>query len=226
MPKRHVVFFDKIDSTNTYIKNNYETLNHLDVVVSRTQSKGRGRSDHTWMSDKGNLYFSYVLKNVRLDTVFQELTHISVCVTNVLRKHGIEAWIKYPNDIIVQHKKITGILIETQGNQKLDYMVVGVGVNVNSRSFLDLEHKATSMSLETNNLFDLDLLLQEILEEYDKPHTFQDYKNLSMILGKNIRYNNERFVVDEILDDGRLLLRGKKEIYVSPNEITLEEIYK
>lgn len=226
MPYKDILFFDKIDSTNTYIKDHYQELKHLQVVTSKIQTKGRGRSDHTWMSEEGNLYFSYLLKETMLHSVFTELIKISNAVTNVLRSYGINAWIKYPNDIIVENKKITGILIETKMSQDLDCLIVGVGVNVNQRNFEDLNERATSISLQTNQEYNLHQVLLDILDEYNKPHTFKEYVSKSMILGKHIRYNNEVFVVDEILEDGRLLLRGTKTIYVSPNEITLEEIYK
>lgn len=209
------------------MKKNYLTQNHLDVVISKSQSKGRGRSDHVWESPNGNLYFSYILKkDIFIDNLFVEISKISVAIIKTLMKYGITASIKYPNDILVGTKKIAGILMETQGAIDLDYIVVGIGININQSNFNSLHKFATSTYLENGIELDPNNVALNIMNEYVKPHTFNEYLKHSIILNKRIKFNNQIFVVREILEDGRLFLVGNEKLYVSPNEISLKEIYE
>lgn len=228
MLNNKVISFDEIDSTNTYLKEHFSELNHGTIVTSKIQTHGRGRSDHSWISNEGNLYFSYLLKkDIRIDSIFAELQKISVTVVNVLKAAGIDAMIKYPNDILVGKKKIAGILIESKSSTKLDYVIVGVGLNVNQVDFQELSHKATSIKIENDNEYNINNILRMIIETYNSDSvTFQDYIRLSYVIGRKISYNNKKMVVNGILEDGRLVLEDEELIYVSFNEISLEEIYE
>ena len=228
MLKKKVIYFEEIDSTNDYLKKHFQEVNHGQVITSIIQTKGRGRSDHTWMSDKGNLYFSYILKDgINLQTVFQEMVKISVTIVKVLKTLGINAQIKYPNDILVNKKKIAGILIETKTIDKLEYIVVGVGLNINQTDFYDLQKKATSITLENNETYNINNILTMIVDNYNtRSVTFTEYLALSYVVGRKISYNSKKMVVNGITEDGRLILQDDELIYVSVNEITLEEIYE
>ena len=228
MQKNDVIYFDTIDSTNTYLKKHYKEVNHGVVVTSTVQTKGRGRSDHTWRSEKGNLYFSYLLKDkLSHQLIFQELMKVSVTICRVLKELGIKASIKYPNDILVNQKKIAGILIETKSDGELEYIITGVGLNVNQVDFNDLSHKATSLHIENEKTYLINNILKMIIDTYNtQPVTFDDYIKLSYVIGRKIRYNSKIMVVNGITEDGRLILEDDEIIYVSVNEITLEEIYE
>ncbi len=228
MLKKEVVYFKEIDSTNDYLKAFSGKLNHGTIISSKKQTKGRGRSDHSWMSEEGNLYFSYLLNNdITYDSLFQEIINISVTLVEVLKSLQINALIKYPNDILVNGKKISGILIESKKTDSLHKLIVGVGLNINQTDFKELSNKATSMTLENEINYKVENILNMIINNYNLgSKSFEDYLKLSIIVGRKIRYNNKFLVVKGITKDGRLVLEDDDLIYVSLNEITLEEIYE
>lgn len=229
MSKFSLVTFQEIDSTNDYIKRNYKMLDHMMVVTSNTQTNGKGRSNHKWMSEDGNLYFSVLLKkDIMYSHLFDIMIKISTSIIRGLSNLGINAQIKYPNDILVNKKKIAGILIESAGLNNLDYVVVGVGINVNQIYFGELQSKATSIKNVLDTELEIAGVLNSVLTEFAKDdHTHEEYVKHSIIIGKKINYNDARYDVLAILDDGRLLLqREDVTLKVGINEISFEEIYE
>ena len=135
---KNVIILEEVTSTNEYLKQYYTQLPDQTVVIAKKQLQGKGRLSRTWKSDLGNLYMSILKKGISRDSVFMELMNVSVSVVELLKQQGIDAYIKYPNDIIVGRKKICGILIESMGFQILDYLVIGIGINVNQKDFQEL----------------------------------------------------------------------------------------
>lgn len=230
---KKVVSFKSIDSTNTYLKENQENFVDGTVVVSKIQEKGRGRGDRVWESTNGNLYLSFILKeNISYGRIFNILSRVCVSVINLLGKYEIEAKIKYPNDILVKNRKISGILIETYGNLVLEGIIVGIGINVNQIDFGTLNHKATSINNEINREIDVEAFQSEFVETYNKTlivddmSIFDEYLKHSMVLGKGIDYQGTNYKINTISPSGELLLTGEVETKrVSLNEISLEELY-
>ena len=112
---RNIVYFKKIDSSNDYLINLYKSYSFQDVltVYVDKQLKGRGRMGKRWIShqDKG-LTFSFSIQlQSKLDPFTVNMI-ITVSIVNFLRSHGMQAFIKYPNDIIINNKKIAGVLVE------------------------------------------------------------------------------------------------------------------
>ena len=145
----HYLHFDEIDSTNNYLKNSYQLLNNFTFVTTDYQSKGKGRNDRVWESDKGkNLMFSLLIKDHKL---LEHASHLSimigVIISQTLEKYGFNnVSIKWPNDILINDKKVCGILLE---GQLPNYVVIGVGINVNQETFPDhLRRPATSLRNE------------------------------------------------------------------------------
>jgi len=153
----NIICFPFLDSTNTYAKTNLETLQHGDVIVADSQTAGRGQKGHHWRSDViGNIYASIILKplNVKPDEL-PMLTHdLARAIIITLADYDVVATMKWPNDVMVEGKKIAGILAEavTQG-QQVKGVVLGFGVNL--------------------------ALPQEIVETIDQPAT-----SLNLLLGK------------------------------------------
>lgn len=141
--------FPEIDSTNNYLKNSYTLLDNFTFVSTDYQSKGKGREARSWISNMGeNLMFSLLIKEEKLLAKAPFFSfYMAVEIANFLIKSDINnVSIKWPNDIYVNNKKICGILLESQ---LPNYLVVGVGINVNQKEFpTDLRKPATSMSLE------------------------------------------------------------------------------
>ena len=161
-----IIWLDKVDSTNEYVKKHIKELDNLSVVSAREQTGGKGQGDHDWHSEpEKNLTFSIVLKEPLVAANSQKaISDITAdSVIELLSDHGIEAWIKPPNDIWVEEKKICGILIEhsLRGN-RISWSIIGIGLNVNQAIFPEELPNPTSMSLE-NQEVDLDDLLEEFI---------------------------------------------------------------
>ena len=108
------IYFESIDSTNTYLKQHYEELEDMCFVRTDYQSAGRGRKSRTWLAEKGeSLLFSVLLKDEEVLKRYRELSVLSAySVLEVLEGYGIgDLMIKWPNDVLVKERKICGILL-------------------------------------------------------------------------------------------------------------------
>lgn len=155
------IHFDVIDSTNTYIKREYQNLDNLTFVSTLFQTNGHGRFSRTWYGEKNqSVMFSYLLKNKEYIDNFSYISMITaVLVVKYLESKGLkDVTIKWPNDVYVKGKKICGILLE---GEIPSYIVVGVGLNLNQVSFesQSLRHPATSLKIEKP-----DLVLDSLIE--------------------------------------------------------------
>ena len=132
------IFFDSIDSTNTYLKSNYEKLDDFCFVRADLQTGGKGRNNRKWLSNRGeNLLFSLLIKDEELIDKYQRLSMNSAyLVLKLLEEYGLKGLsIKWPNDVYVDDKKICGILLEAVSKQKIECLIIGIGINVNQESF-------------------------------------------------------------------------------------------
>lgn len=167
----NILWLDIIDSTNSEALRRLPELPSGTVLAAREQTSGRGQRGNTWFSQPGkNLTFSIVLKNLPLTAPqavrLNELA--SVAVADFLQARGVEAAIKWPNDIYVGGRKICGMLIEnTLGpGGKLAASVVGIGLNVNQKDFPQLAN-ATSLTLCTGKEYGLEESLEAFLTLFD-----------------------------------------------------------
>lgn len=147
-----VFVFKKMASTNAECKN--PCYAHGDAVVAVEQTAGRGQRGNVWSSKAGeNLTFSLVWEAdfVAAKEQFRISEAVALALVDTLAGYGIEAQIKWPNDIYVDHKKICGILIEHDlGPQaRLARTIVGIGLNVNQTQFEDWIPNPTSIALLT-----------------------------------------------------------------------------
>ena len=205
---KNYIYFDIIDSTNRYAKE--EALKgapHGTVVVADSQTKGRGRLGRSWFSPKGkNLYFSIILRyNIPILIAPQLTFTASVAVCETLRTFGVNALIKWPNDIFASGKKICGILNELVAKEKTcEFLIIGIGVNVNieKKEFpSELREIATSVYQETGKKVlrraILVLILENLekwLKEFEKKNThliFRYWREHNYTLGKKIRVDNK-----------------------------------
>ncbi len=229
MTKYTVVSFDEIDSTNSYALKNISTLKDKTIVFAKKQTNGRGRFNRVWISDdKENIYTSIVLKP-RFRTItgspLQNLTqYMSLVICKTLESYGTTPTIKWPNDVLISQKKISGILAETSIEEnKLHGIVLGVGINLNftSQDLMQIDQKATSLNLEINKNINRDIFFKKLLDtfflEYDTFLTngFEYIKSSYIercsflrqeILIKNLQ-QEIRGIATKINDDGSLSLK-------------------
>ena len=210
--KYHLVHFREIDSTNNYLKNSYQLLDDFTFATADFQSHGKGRNDRVWQSNSGeNLTFSFLIKNKELMKKAESFSILTaVEVAELIEKYDIEnVSIKWPNDVLIGDKKVCGILLE---GQVPDYLVVGVGLNVNQKEFPnDLRRPATSLSLEAKQQFDLgelrDRLFSSIVNSFNKikSNEYLDYfRKHNYLQNKRVRVvvNNQVFIGEVVgIDD-------------------------
>ena len=182
-----IIKLDAIDSTNSYLKKllNKESLDDLTVVVSKHQTKGRGRNGNLWSNKPSlNLAFSIYKKfsDFEIDKKFMLNVISSISVYETLTKYNLLGLkIKWPNDIMTADKKISGILIENniRGN-RIKHSVIGIGININQREFKNLPN-ATSIFIETGKLNSVETMAHELQRSLEK--NFDEFKtNESEIL--------------------------------------------
>ncbi|MCI0382629.1 MAG: biotin--[acetyl-CoA-carboxylase] ligase [Chlamydiae bacterium] len=172
-----IFHFKKIDSTNTWAKQNRNQLDWegFSCIWADEQTKGKGRLGRVWLSPKGNLYFSifFTIPNstaIKLSILpfFSELA--SKSCEKLLQKYGFTPQIKKPNDLLIKEKKVAGVLTETWEEKEKIAVVIGIGLNVNTeKEFLQLiDQPATSLKEESGKEWDIKKILFEILEILQK----------------------------------------------------------
>ena len=166
---KKIVYKETVDSTNAEVRRRAEEGedNGL-LVVADGQTLGKGRRGRSWESPKGtNLYFSMLLKPDFAPDKASMITLVAAySVATVIRKTtGLDAKIKWPNDIVVGKKKVCGILTEmSMERDYIHHVVVGIGINVNEENYsIELEQMATSLKKEMGNLVLRANLLCDIL---------------------------------------------------------------
>lgn len=166
-----ITWHDVVDSTNSEARRTLQSLANLSVVAAKCQTAGRGQGDHLWHSKDGvNLTFSVVFKfhhdleydacELRAESLLaKDALYITETVTLALRlylqSHGVQACIKWPNDIYVDGLKICGILIENVlSGSYVDSSIVGIGLNINQTEFPSDLPNPVSLSLLTGREYD------------------------------------------------------------------------
>ena len=230
----HLLHFKEIDSTNNYLKNSYPLLSDFTFASTDYQSRGKGRNDRVWSSEPGeNLMFSFLIKNEELLKKFTILSILTgVEVAREIEKYGIDnVSIKWPNDVLVNDKKVCGILLE---GQIPNYLVIGVGLNVNQKAFPDgLRRPATSLSLELENDVNIDELKERLFSnivnnftnikeneyvEYFRKHNYLQNKRVRVVI------NNEIFIGEVVgIDDSFCLqvLSSDMLLHIDSGEIEI-----
>ncbi len=161
--------YAKLDSTNAFLKQNYSTLPDYSVIWADEQTDGRGRFTRIWNSQPGlDLTFSLLLPLTSLEQKLrQNITQITaLSVAQMLESYGLKPSVKWPNDVLVQKKKISGILCEITKTDERVCGILGVGINVNStEKFLaGLGLPATSLRCELHHKVVRQVLLEKLLE--------------------------------------------------------------
>ena len=166
------LYLEEIDSTNKYAKSNINDISGMTVIYTYRQTSGRGRLQRQWnYTGEDNIYASIVLKpSFEMKEVYSNLTQLlCVVLAEVFEEYGVEPKIKWPNDIRVKGKKISGILAEGVNNGKyLTGIVLGFGVNLNtSKEILDkINQPATSLNIETGKFIDKEVFLKKVIDKF------------------------------------------------------------
>jgi len=136
------------------------------IVVAKEQTGGYGRKKSVWSSPKGGLYFSIILPKSNIDDL-QTLTILAafICAKTIKENSNLEPFIKLPNDVWVNGKKLAGILTENIIGRDVKTSVIGIGLNTNIKKFpKDLENIATSLKIELGREVDNQKILGQIIK--------------------------------------------------------------
>ncbi len=241
-----VVYRETVDSTNLEAKRiALKSEEDRILIVADEQQTGRGRLGRNWHSAKGEgLWMSLLIRpDIKPENSFRLTLIAAVSVSQGIEKvTGLAAGIKWPNDLIVNDKKICGILSEMSAEwQKVNYVILGIGINVNQTEFPeDIKEKASSLGLESHgHVNKLDLLhaciesymyFEQALYDSERlEELLKVYREKSVTLGKTVRVigKSERIGKALELDDkGALLVAfedGTTE-YVNYGEVSVRGI--
>jgi len=140
------------------------------VILAQEQTAGYGRKKNYWFSPRGGLYFSIILPKSTIDDL-QTLTLLAAFVVAkvIKERFKMEPFIKLPNDVYVNQKKIAGILTETVVGSDVKFSIMGIGLNTNIDTFpKELENIATSLKIELGKKIDNEKVLKEIVKYIKK----------------------------------------------------------
>jgi len=212
---KNVHYFRSLESTNLFakelIKKNAEEGT---IVVADIQTKGRGRKDRSWFSPEGGLWFSVILyPNIPTQYAMLITMATSISIVQAIKElTGLSAVIKWPNDLLLEGKKICGILTELDAElDRINYSVVGVGINVNNVLEDELCNKANSIFNIYNSKISRVDLLRLIIKYLDVNYAkliSNDYNYIrelwfenTDIIGRNVRLKLEKYEIEGIVID-------------------------
>ena len=168
----NLVFLEEVESTNKYAKEHIDEYADMTVIYTDNQTAGRGRLNRIWnYMGKDNIYASIILKpSDTMKEIYSNLTqYLCVVLAQVFEEYGVIPQIKWPNDIKINSKKISGILAEgVIENGKLKGLVLGFGINLNTKKgILDkINQPATSLNIETGMVIEKQNFLKKVLENF------------------------------------------------------------
>jgi len=212
-------FFEEIDSTNRFAKTVDEA-----VVVAKKQTRGRGRLGRRWESPEGGLYTSISLNlSIPISEIPKVTLIAGLAVCRSLKDFG--ARIKWPNDILIEGKKVSGILCEFVGEELSSKIIIGIGVNVKNEIPPNLRDKAISLGTRSiNEVFSgIAKEIGELLERFERGEwisILSELKELTDTIGKHVKvrvagkeHSGIAVDIDKdgalILDDGRRIISGE-----------------
>ena len=186
---QRVYFYEKIDSTNTQAKRlAEEDAPSGTLVVSDCQVKGKGRRGRVWTSPKGEaIYMTILLRpQIRPDRASMVTLVMGLSVVQAIRNVlGLETSIKWPNDVVLNRKKLVGILTEMSAQMDyIEYLVIGTGINANMTAFSEeLKDKATSLRMEMGRPVNRAALIAESMKCFEKNYEiFEKTQDLSGLM--------------------------------------------
>lgn len=222
-----IYYFNEVESTNDEIRKLGENgYKEGVIVIAETQTNGKGRRGRAWTSPKySGIWMSMLLTPEIAPIEAPRLTLVAgLCMCKAIRDlTGLSALIKWPNDILINGKKVCGILTEMSAEiESVNYIILGIGVNVNNNEFPEeLKDIASSLKIEGNINYQRKKIIKCFLEYFEKYYfnfikdnnfsAFVDeYKKYSATLGKEVTViGRENFNAEaiDINDDGELVVK-------------------
>ena len=220
------IYFDNIGSTNDYLKKLKKPKEDV-FVIAKTQDGGRGTKGRSFICSEGGVYVSLLkLYPCRVEDAFSIMTCSALAVVQTLHAFDIKAKIKWPNDIIVNGKKICGILIENvfEGDM-VARSVIGIGLNVNNDLSDEIKNIAISCKQILGKRLDVNTVIATLCFNLYLQPDYNEYKKHLLFLGEEVTiFDNKstyKAIIDDVLQDGRLKLKNGE--ILSAGEISIRK---
>lgn len=181
---RNLIYLETVDSTNTYSSGIIKGLNRIaglseyegTVVISETQTGGRGRFDRKWFSPAGGIWMTLILQpELEMQDLLKMTLMAAAAIIGVLGKnYKISLNIKWPNDVYFNEKKLSGILAESERIDDKTYLIIGMGINTNNTfaGFNNEGLNAVSLKEITGKQINRNALIAEILNEFESLYDY------------------------------------------------------
>jgi BirA family biotin operon repressor/biotin-[acetyl-CoA-carboxylase] ligase len=219
---RELRYFQNVSSTNDVARDLAEkgAAEGL-VVLAESQSMGRGRLGRSWASPAGGIWLSVILHPDMPPSNAQLLSLAAgVGAADAINKLGLQAKLKWPNDVMIRDKKVCGILIEIAAEvEAVNYAILGIGINANNDLPSEIQQSATTLKKELGKAIERAKFVQDLLLELEKKYLFfqrnpsvilNRWRVLSNILGEKvqIKTQTENFtgIARDIAQNGSLLV--------------------
>jgi len=220
---QNLLYFASVTSTNDIARQ--QALGKSPegtAVIAERQTSGRGRLKREWVSPEGNIAVTVVLYPDRKNLYFLTMLAALAVQRGIEKTTGVKCQLKWPNDVLVNGKKVCGILLESKASvESVDYALVGIGINVNMKiaDHPEIAAIATSLALETGSEVSRTELLRNLFIEMEKLYLrlragesiLAEWRDQLVTLGKKVfvRSGDEAFegTAESVADDGSLLLR-------------------
>lgn len=237
---RKVIYLPTVTSTMDVARE--EALKGTDegmVVIAGEQTAGRGRLKHRWLTPAGNVALSVILRPAIKSLPYLIMVASLAVVISIKSVVGAGGQIKWPNDILIDGKKVCGILIENEvrGN-KVAYSIVGIGINVSLKVKDYIEISETAVGLNSKPSLDLRTkLIRSLLQEFEQLYVklpdgnniYEAWRKNLVTLGKKVKATWGEQVItgtaEDVDEDGALMIRGEdgKLTKVVAGDVTLQE---
>ena len=221
------VYFKEIDSTNRYAKKlAAEGAAHGTMVLADTQTAGRGRRGHSWISPAGSsISMTLILRPEVPPAQVAKISLLTALATaNAIRRvTGLDARIKWPNDIVAGGRKVCGMLMEMDATpEKVASVVAGVGINVHQTQFPEeIAHSASSLDLLAGRRISRSVIVRAFLQEYERVWALGDeammraYRERSATIGQRVQViglnGTYTGTAQDVTESGSLLVRADED---------------
>ena len=173
---RSIIKFDELNSTSVYAHKHLEELDNFQVISCDLQTQGHGQFERVWFSSNkngGNIYISIILKPENIEHLNELTRYVALIGAKTLREYCLNPQFKYPNDILINGKKIAGFLAESEFLGSICKGVIvgcGINLNLNSDELKNIDIPATSIFEETGKHVDKQEFLDKFLSNFENEY--------------------------------------------------------
>ena len=212
----HLFCVDEISSTNDYLKLNYDSFPDNSILWALKQTKGRGRYDRNWLSND-DITFSFLFKSPHKNQIIAP-----IAIIDALEEYNIKAQIKWPNDVYLDGKKLSGILIEDIYLNGYQASIVGIGINHSDKPEVE------GIGLNNEEIKSKDLIIKiakhyKNLANLNYEDLISKYRYNNLIINRELVYQGKTYKAIAINNDGSLKCVGEEEINIKCDEIFIKK---